>query len=128
MVDAKQNQIADAFPNIQQTLKMHQNLIESEQSKLHTTYGQVQELEVNHSKLLEELQKMRQNMDLNRGNWQGMIRGLQAAKKTMHMEGDGEMLPSATRLRNSLPPLSNTATSARPASSYPLPALNQTVR
>merc|ERR1711959_256894 len=84
-------------------LKMHNNLIESEKSKLHSTNDRVQSLEVDRTKLLEDLQTLRKSLDLERSHWQGMTRGLQAAKKTMHTEGDGAMLPSATRLRNALP-------------------------
>merc|ERR1711904_499176 len=117
MGEAKQNKIADAVPQIQDVLKMHQDLIESEKSKLHNTNDRVQSLEVDHTRLLEELQTLRKNMDLERSRWQGMTRGLQAAKKTMHTEGDGEMIPSATRLRNALPPLTDLATS-RPATTF----------
>jgi len=94
------------------TLKLHSTLIESEKSKLHSTSDRVQSLEADHRKLLEELQKMRH---LNDGYWKGMTRGLQKAKTTMHMEGEGEMLPKAERLRNALPSL--TSPTARPASS-----------
>merc|ERR1719160_346628 len=104
---------------------MHHNLLENEKSKLHSTNDRVQTLEVDHTKLLEELQTLRKSMDLERSHWQGMTRGLQAAKMTMRTEGDGEMLPSATKLRNALPPLTRPATSARPATSRQLPSLNQ---
>merc|ERR1719387_2384740 len=110
MSETKQNQISDAVPKIQEMLKMHHNLIESEKSKLHSTNDRVQSLEVDHTKLLEELQKLRTSLDLNDGYWKGMTRGLQQAKKTMHIQGDGEMLPSATRLRNAFPPLASLST------------------
>jgi len=103
MYEAKQDQISNAIPKIQEMLKMHHNLIESEKSKLYTTNDRVQTLEVDHTKLQEELHTLRKSMNLNDGYWKGMTRGLQAAKKTMHTEGDGEMLPSAMRLRNALP-------------------------
>merc|ERR1719171_1298105 len=105
--------MTDAFPKIQEMLKAHDNVIESEKSKLDSTINRVQTLEVDETKLQEELQKLRKSLDLNDGYWKGMTRGLQAAKKTMHLEGDGEMLPSATKLRNQLPAL----TSSRPATS-----------
>jgi septal ring factor EnvC (AmiA/AmiB activator) len=111
MSEAKQNQISDAVPKMQEMLKMHHNLIESEKSKLHSTDGRVRSLEADHTKLLEELQTLRKSLDLERSHWQGMTRGLQAAKKTMHKEGDGAMLPSATRLRNAMSPHSRPATS-----------------
>jgi len=101
----KQEQIENAVPEIQKMLKMHNNLLESEKSKLHSAECRVQTLEVDHTKVLEELQAVRKNIDLDRSRWQGMTRGLQAAKKTMHSEGDGAMLPSATRLEKArLPP------------------------
>merc|ERR1712100_687119 len=110
-LEAKQNKIADAVPQIKDVLKMHEKLIESEKSKLHSTNDRLQSLEVDHTKLLEELQTLRKSLDSERSRWQGMTRGLQAAKKTMHTEGDGEMLPHATRLRNALSPLTKTAPS-----------------
>merc|ERR1719359_1182466 len=109
MYEAKQNEISDAIPKIQDMLKMHHSLIESEKSKLHTTSDRVQSLEVDHTKLLEELQTLRKSLDLERSRWQGMTRGLQAAKNTMHTQGDGEMLPRATQLRNALSPLTRPA-------------------
>jgi len=102
--EAKQNKIAGSIPNIQETLQKQQKLIESEKSKLHSTSDRVQSLEVDHTKLLEELQKLRSSLDLNEGHWKGMTRGLHAAKKTMHLE------------LNALPPLPGLATS-RPGSS-----------
>jgi len=117
MHEAKQNQVANALPGIQEAIKMHHNLIESEKSKLHSTNDRVHSLEQHHAQLIEELQKLRKSQDLNQGYWKGMTRGLQAAKKTMHsMEDDSEMLRSASQLRNALPPLTSSATS-RPASS-----------
>jgi chromosome segregation ATPase len=110
MRDAKQNQVVNALPNIQDMLKIHQSLIESEKSKLHSTSDRVQSLEVDHTKLTEDLQKLRKSLELNDGYWKGMTRGLQVAKTTMHTEGDGGMVPSATRLRNALPPLTGLAT------------------
>eukprot|EP00746_Dinoflagellata_sp_MGD_P152874 gnl/MRDRNA2_/MRDRNA2_83940_c0_seq13.p1 gnl/MRDRNA2_/MRDRNA2_83940_c0~~gnl/MRDRNA2_/MRDRNA2_83940_c0_seq13.p1 ORF type:complete len:600 (-),score=139.98 gnl/MRDRNA2_/MRDRNA2_83940_c0_seq13:129-1835(-) len=103
--DAKQSKLANCIPTIQEMLKMQQTLIESEKSKLHSTNDRMLSLEVDHTKLSEELQKLRKSLELNDGYWKGMTRGLQVAKRTMHTEGDGEMIPSATRLRNALPPL-----------------------
>merc|ERR1719161_707437 len=114
--EEKQNKIVDAVPKIEEMLKMHYNLIESEKSKLHSTNDRVQSLEGDHTKLQEELQTLRKSLDLQRSHWQGMTQGLQAAKKTMHTKGDGEMLPSAARLRNALEPVTRPATS-RPLSS-----------
>jgi len=113
MYDAKEKQITDAIPKMQDMLKVHFNLIESEKSRLNSTKDQVQTLEMSHTKSLEELQTLRKNLDLERSHWQGLTSGLQAAKKTMYTEGDGEMLPSATRLRQALSPLRDAA--SRPA-------------
>jgi len=102
--EAKQKKIAGSIPQIQEMLQMHHKLIESETSKLHSTNDRVQSLEVDHTKLLEELQKLRKSLDLNAGHWKGMTRGLSAAKKTMHAE------------LNALPKLTGSAT-PRPGSS-----------
>jgi chromosome segregation ATPase len=130
--EAKQNQHAKALSKIQEMLKSQNDLIESEKTKLQSASEKVQSLEADHTKLSEELQNLRKSKDLNDGYWKGMTRGLQVAKKTMHTEGDGEMIPSATRLRNALPPLTDLATS-RPAttlssSSRPATTLGGTSR
>merc|ERR1719262_1560927 len=103
--EMKQQQQAEAIPKIQEMLKMHHNLIESEKSKLHSTHDRVQSLEEDHTRFQQEMQMMRKSQDLERSHWQGMTRGLQAAKKTMHTEGDGAMIPRATQLRNAMSPL-----------------------
>merc|ERR1719316_259844 len=72
--EAKQNQVLNALPNIQEVLKTHQNLIESEKSKLHSTNDRLQSLEMDLTKLLDELQKLRKSQDLNDGQWRGMTR------------------------------------------------------
>merc|ERR1711937_1102176 len=115
-LEAKQNQIANEVPKIHDILMKHQEMIESEKSKLHTTNDRVQSLEVDRTKLSEDMYTLRSSLDLERSRWQGMTRGLQAAKKTMHTEGDGEMLPRATQLRNALSPLKRQEKS-RPLSS-----------
>eukprot|EP00746_Dinoflagellata_sp_MGD_P152036 gnl/MRDRNA2_/MRDRNA2_83403_c0_seq1.p1 gnl/MRDRNA2_/MRDRNA2_83403_c0~~gnl/MRDRNA2_/MRDRNA2_83403_c0_seq1.p1 ORF type:complete len:219 (-),score=36.91 gnl/MRDRNA2_/MRDRNA2_83403_c0_seq1:134-760(-) len=86
LAEAKQNQVADAVPKIQEKLKIHDTVIESEKSKLHSTNDRVQSLEMDHTKLEQELRNLRRSRDLNEGHWKGMARGLQVANKTMHTE------------------------------------------
>jgi len=114
--EEKQNSVVNSLPAIQERLKEAMNVIESEKSKLGSTNEQVQKLELDHTHTKEEVHKLRKSVDLNDGYWKGMTRGLQAAKSTMHKEGDGEMVPSATKLRNALPSLAGSPTS-RPGSS-----------
>lgn len=114
--EARQNEIVELFPTVQDEVKKHQTLIESEQSKLHNTTERLQNMEVNHTRLLEEVQKFRKGLDLNDGYWKGMARGLKETKQTVHEEGDGEMLPKATRLRNALPPLASLSTPLKQSS------------
>merc|ERR1719379_3135136 len=70
--------MANSLPNMQEMLEMHHKLIESEKSRLHSTNDRVQSLELDHTKLSKELQKLRDTLDLNTGHWKGMTRGLQA--------------------------------------------------
>eukprot|EP00746_Dinoflagellata_sp_MGD_P152046 gnl/MRDRNA2_/MRDRNA2_83403_c0_seq6.p1 gnl/MRDRNA2_/MRDRNA2_83403_c0~~gnl/MRDRNA2_/MRDRNA2_83403_c0_seq6.p1 ORF type:complete len:518 (-),score=129.20 gnl/MRDRNA2_/MRDRNA2_83403_c0_seq6:134-1687(-) len=86
MHEAKQSRTANAIPNMQEMLKMHSKVIESEKSKLHSTNDRVQSLEMDHTKLEQELRNLRRSRDLNEGHWKGMARGLQVANKTMHTE------------------------------------------
>eukprot|EP00746_Dinoflagellata_sp_MGD_P152044 gnl/MRDRNA2_/MRDRNA2_83403_c0_seq4.p1 gnl/MRDRNA2_/MRDRNA2_83403_c0~~gnl/MRDRNA2_/MRDRNA2_83403_c0_seq4.p1 ORF type:complete len:497 (-),score=117.88 gnl/MRDRNA2_/MRDRNA2_83403_c0_seq4:134-1507(-) len=86
MKDAKNTKNANAIPDIQEMLKKHNSLIESEKSKLHSTNDRVQSLEMDHTKLEQELRNLRRSRDLNEGHWKGMARGLQVANKTMHTE------------------------------------------
>eukprot|EP00746_Dinoflagellata_sp_MGD_P152883 gnl/MRDRNA2_/MRDRNA2_83940_c0_seq8.p1 gnl/MRDRNA2_/MRDRNA2_83940_c0~~gnl/MRDRNA2_/MRDRNA2_83940_c0_seq8.p1 ORF type:complete len:633 (-),score=161.14 gnl/MRDRNA2_/MRDRNA2_83940_c0_seq8:129-2027(-) len=103
--EARRNEIVELFPGVQDEVKKHQELIDVEKVKLTTATDQLQKLEKDHTKLLEEVTKLRKLQDLNDGYWKGMTRGFKDAKKTVYTEGDGQMVPSATRLRNALPPL-----------------------
>jgi len=101
-VEAKNDALAEALPKIQEMIKVHNNMIESEKSKLHSTSDLVQRLQEDNANLKEDLQKLRKKLDHNDGYWKGMSRGLQATQKTVQ-----------THL-NGLPPL---ASSARPHTS-----------
>merc|ERR1719305_1082139 len=81
MYEAKEKAISDAIPKMQDMLKTHFKLIESEKSRLHNTNDRVQGLEVDHTKLQEELQTLNNKLELERSHWQGLTSGLQAAKK-----------------------------------------------
>merc|ERR1711865_896196 len=111
--EAKQNEIVELFPTVQEDIKKHQKVIVSEQSKLTSTNEALQILEMNHTKLQQEVLKLRKGLDLNDGYWKGMTRGIKDTKKTVHAEGDGQMLPSATRLRNAMPPLASLSSPLR---------------
>eukprot|EP00746_Dinoflagellata_sp_MGD_P167614 gnl/MRDRNA2_/MRDRNA2_98391_c0_seq1.p1 gnl/MRDRNA2_/MRDRNA2_98391_c0~~gnl/MRDRNA2_/MRDRNA2_98391_c0_seq1.p1 ORF type:complete len:648 (+),score=146.62 gnl/MRDRNA2_/MRDRNA2_98391_c0_seq1:61-1944(+) len=105
--EAKQNEIVELFPTVQQDVQKHQIVIEAEQSKLHSATDRLQSLEGQHTDLLKEVQKLRKELDLNTASWKGITRGFKETKKTVHTEGDGDaaMLQGAMRLRNALPPL-----------------------
>lgn len=103
MDQAAENQISDAIPKLQEMLKMHNGLIESEKAKLHRTNDRLQSLEADHEKLQEELQTFRKSLDLERSHWQGMTRGMQAAKKTMQATRVVNAFSTQTKLATSKP-------------------------
>lgn len=106
--EARQNEIVELFPKVQDEVKKHQSLIETEQSRLHGTNNRLQNLEGYHADLLKEVQQLRKDLDLNNASWKGMTRGLKETKKIVHTEGDGEMLQGTMTLRRALPPLAST--------------------
>merc|ERR1719387_1012883 len=70
--EAKQNQIVEAFPGVQEEVKKHTSVIEKEQNRLTSTNNRVDKMELEHRKLLEEMQKLRKGLDINERNWTGM--------------------------------------------------------
>merc|ERR1719221_397922 len=103
--EARQQEIFEIVPQHGKEIERHKKLMEQEQARLVSTGQRVQNLEGDHAELLSEVRKLRKGLELNQEYWKGFSRGLKETKKTVHQEGDGEMLPSATRLRNALPAL-----------------------
>lgn len=105
--EARQNEVVELFPLMQDEVKKQRDLIELEQSKLHGTNDRLQKLEGNHANLLLEMQKLRKGLEVNNANWKGVTRGLKETKKIVHTEDDGEMLQGTMRLREQLPLLTS---------------------
>jgi len=102
--EAKQNQVVELLPILKEEVEHHSTLIKQEKTKLLGTCERIQSLEGDHAALVLEVQKLRKGLNANNEYWKGLSQGLKETKKSVHKEGEGEMLPSATKLRN-LPPL-----------------------
>jgi len=102
--EAKQNQVVELLPVLKEEVDHHTILLKQERSKLISTCERMQSLEGDHSALVMEVQKLRKGLNANNEYWKGLSQGLRETKKSVHKEGEGEMLPSAMKLRN-LPPL-----------------------
>lgn len=109
-LEAAQRELFSMVPQHAERIHEHKVIIDKEQTKLIQTDQRVHSIEKDYLELLNEVRKLREGLDLNQEYWKGLSRGLKETKKNVHKEGEGEMLPSATRLRNALPPLT-----ARPA-------------
>jgi len=81
-VEAKQNEVQEAVPKIQEMVKIHKQEIE-EIKQLLTSNDQVKQMEADQIKLMKEVETIRKSLDLQRSHWQGMTRGLQAAKRPL---------------------------------------------
>merc|ERR1719324_1284469 len=102
--ESKQNQMAELLPVLKKDVEEHTNVIQQEQTKLTHTSERVQSLEGNHAALAIEVEKLRTNLNSNNEYWKGLSQGLKETKRTVCIDGEGGMLPSARTLRN-LPPL-----------------------
>jgi len=119
--EATQKQMVEMVPNLKEEITKHQAVIQEEQHKLEDASSRLQFLEAEHSALVSEVVKMRKGLQLNSQNWKGFADGFKDTKKIVQQEGEGEMMPSATRLRRVLPSLTPRPGSAngeyRPATS-----------
>lgn len=119
--EATQKQMVEMVPSLKEEITKHQVVIHEEQQKLEDASSRLQFLEAEHSSLVSEVLKMRKGMQLNSQNWKGLADGFKDTKKIVQQEGEGEMMPSATRLRRVLPSLTPRPGSAngeyRPATS-----------
>eukprot|EP00747_Dinoflagellata_sp_TGD_P065476 gnl/TRDRNA2_/TRDRNA2_154374_c1_seq1.p1 gnl/TRDRNA2_/TRDRNA2_154374_c1~~gnl/TRDRNA2_/TRDRNA2_154374_c1_seq1.p1 ORF type:complete len:627 (-),score=146.42 gnl/TRDRNA2_/TRDRNA2_154374_c1_seq1:156-2036(-) len=104
--EAKQTAMTELLPLLKEDVEKHATLIEQEQTKLMSTNTRLQSVERDAAFLASEIQKLRKGLSANNEYWKGLSQGLKETKKTMYQEGDGEILPSAAKLRN-LPPLDN---------------------
>jgi len=96
---AKQKQALETI-NLH-TSEIRRNLQEIESLKAMPTIVRVENLEKRHALMEEDVSKMGQGLELTKEYWKGLTKGLKETKRTVNM--DGEMLPSASRLRTSLP-------------------------
>lgn len=103
--EAKQNQMAELLPVLKQGVEEHSSIIQQEQSKLMSATQRVKTLEGEQATLAVEVEKLRKGLDSNNEYWKGLSAGLKETKRTVCIDGEGGMLPSARNLRN-LPPLS----------------------
>mmetsp|Transcript_1770 Transcript_1770/g.1867 ORF Transcript_1770/g.1867 Transcript_1770/m.1867 type:complete len:619 (+) Transcript_1770:86-1942(+) len=89
------------IPVLQEDLKKSKEMVETERQAMDSlrkeSIRRIIDLE-------EEVAQCRKGLDLTQEYWKGFSRGLKETKKNVRQEGEGKMLPSATKLRN-LPPL-----------------------
>merc|ERR1712137_272892 len=102
--EARQKQVTELLPALKKVVERHASIIQQEQHKLTSTFHRINNIESDQAALLHEMEKLRKGMKANNAYWKGLSQGLQETKKTVHNEGDGAMLPSASNIRN-LPPL-----------------------
>mmetsp|Transcript_61355 Transcript_61355/g.143638 ORF Transcript_61355/g.143638 Transcript_61355/m.143638 type:complete len:728 (+) Transcript_61355:58-2241(+) len=108
--EAKQRKAVETVIAHTTELREHKEMIFSEHSKLDDVGGKVADLQGGYDDLATEVKKLRQGFELNQEYWRGFSRGLKETRKTVHaVEGEEVLLPSAQKLRNTLPPLPLTA-------------------
>jgi len=110
--EAMQQKVFEIVPQHTEELQKHRQRFEEEAAKISSTDQRVKNLQDQQLEFISEMRKLRQQLELNQDCWKGLSRGLKEAHRTVHQEGEGEMLPSAMRLRSALPPLGSPA---RPA-------------
>lgn len=111
--EAKQNQMAEIVPALREDVQKHENAIKEEKSRLNGATTRLEALEGNHADLMKEVRMLRKGLDLNQEYWKGLSQGLKDTSKSVHQEGEGQMLPSPIRLRQALPSLGSRPVSAR---------------
>ncbi|CAE7542231.1 unnamed protein product [Symbiodinium natans] len=114
--EAKQRKAVETVILHTTELREHKEVIYQEQSKLHEVGDQVSNLQGGYDNLADEVKKLRQGLDLNQEYWRGFSRGLKETRKTVHAEGEEVPLPSAQKLRSTLPPLTARPSTAQTAS------------
>eukprot|EP00746_Dinoflagellata_sp_MGD_P007078 gnl/MRDRNA2_/MRDRNA2_113979_c0_seq1.p1 gnl/MRDRNA2_/MRDRNA2_113979_c0~~gnl/MRDRNA2_/MRDRNA2_113979_c0_seq1.p1 ORF type:complete len:654 (+),score=138.45 gnl/MRDRNA2_/MRDRNA2_113979_c0_seq1:106-1962(+) len=103
--EAKQNEIVEKFPAVTQEIEKHTGLIAQESQRLTTTSEKLEGLAGDHLTLVAEVEKLRKATELSQQYWKGLSRGIKNTKATALKEGEGELVPSAMRLRQMLPSL-----------------------
>eukprot|EP00930_Biecheleria_cincta_P025609 TRINITY_DN18204_c0_g1_i1.p1 TRINITY_DN18204_c0_g1~~TRINITY_DN18204_c0_g1_i1.p1 ORF type:complete len:634 (+),score=116.70 TRINITY_DN18204_c0_g1_i1:48-1949(+) len=111
--EAKQNQMVEIVPALREEVHQHEKAINNERNRLDGATKRLEVLEGNHADLLKEVRILRKGLDLNQEYWKGLSQGLKDTSKSVHQEGEGQMLPSPTRLRQALPSLGSRPVSAR---------------
>lgn len=111
----KEKEAHELTLNLKDKLKEHEDSMKREFSKLIMTDQKVKNLEDLQADLASQVKKMCDSQQRNEALWQGLSQGLKDTHRTVTQEGEGEMLPSAARLRSTLPAISPIP--HRPASS-----------
>jgi len=110
---AKQRLVYDTVMDHDDKLQRQQDQMQHTHAKTENNIVRLSGLEADTAELLNEVNKLRKGLELNKEYWKGLSKGLKETKSTVHREGEGEMLKYN---RNSLPPLS-----ARSAASTQMP-------
>jgi len=114
--EAKQRKAVETVILHTTELREHKDMIFQEQSKLDEVGDQVSNLQGGYDILSDEVKKLRQGLELNQEYWRGFSRGLKETRKTVYAEGQEVPLPSAQKLRSTLPPLTARPSTAQTAS------------
>lgn len=112
----KEKEARELTLNLKDKLKAHEDALKVEFSKLIKTDRKVKGLEDLQADLASQVKKMCDSQQRNEALWQGLSQGLKDTHRTVTQEGEGEMLPSAARLRSTLPSITPPPPQ-RPASS-----------
>ncbi|CAJ1458747.1 unnamed protein product, partial [Effrenium voratum] len=112
--DAKTRKAVETVIHHTTELKQHKEQISQDTAKIDDAEVQIAGLHANIGSLEAEIKSLRQGLDLTQEYWRGFSRGLKETKNTVHSDGD-EVLPSVSRLRSTLPPLT-----ARPSTAMTL--------
>jgi type I site-specific restriction-modification system R (restriction) subunit len=113
----KEKEAHELTLNLKDKLKAHEDAMKVEFSKLIKTDRKVKDLEDLQKDMASQVKKMCDSQQRNEALWQGLSQGLKDTHRTVTQEGEGEMLPSAARLRSTLPSITPPPPPQRPASS-----------
>eukprot|EP00931_Biecheleriopsis_adriatica_P102192 TRINITY_DN77191_c0_g1_i1.p1 TRINITY_DN77191_c0_g1~~TRINITY_DN77191_c0_g1_i1.p1 ORF type:complete len:657 (-),score=139.80 TRINITY_DN77191_c0_g1_i1:65-2035(-) len=112
--EQRHKEMAEGMDKMKESLESFQGGFGRTVERLEGTDKRVKTLEDDHASLMVDVQKLQNDIQQSQDYWKGLSRGLKAAHKTVHREGEGEMLPNVHRLR-SLPPLSPASPSSPPS-------------
>eukprot|EP00931_Biecheleriopsis_adriatica_P088890 TRINITY_DN63117_c0_g1_i1.p1 TRINITY_DN63117_c0_g1~~TRINITY_DN63117_c0_g1_i1.p1 ORF type:complete len:692 (+),score=171.06 TRINITY_DN63117_c0_g1_i1:266-2077(+) len=113
--EAKQNQVAEMVPLLKDEMQQMKKSNQQEFKKVAANANKLASLQTDHTTLVEEVKLLRKALEVNSQHWKGLSQGLKETSRTVTspVDGEGEFLPSPTRLREALPPLGMRPMSAR---------------